>query len=82
MRTILTVALLLASIVASKAESAGETMAPRATDAGDTQEFFDARGHSLGSVTKIGGVTYFNGPDGKLVGTAETVEGRRIYKTY
>jgi hypothetical protein len=79
MRTILTVAVLLSSVLGSKAEPAGETIG---ADRNDTREYFDARGHSLGSVTKIGGVTYFNGPDGKLVGTAETVEGRRIFKTY
>ncbi|WP_442753832.1 hypothetical protein ACNHKD_12600 [Methylocystis sp. JAN1] len=82
MRTILTAALLLASVATSNAEQAGQATAPKTTTAGDTQEFFDARGHLLGSVTKIGGVTYFNGPDGNLVGTAETVEGRRIYKSY
>lgn len=82
MRRILTVAVLLSSVLGSNAEPAGETVASRPADTNDTQEYFDARGHSLGSVTKIGGVTYFNGPDGKLVGTAETVDGRRIYKTY
>lgn len=82
MRTILTVAVFLTSVVASRAEQAEETIAPKSAGAGGTQEFFDARGHSLGSVTKIGGVTYFNGPDGTLVGTAETIEGRRIYRSY
>jgi hypothetical protein len=82
MREILTAALLLASIAASRAEPAGESAAPKSTESRDTQDFFDARGRLIGSVTKIGGVIYFNGPDGRLVGAAETIEGRRVYKTY
>ncbi len=48
----------------------------------DTVDYFDGRGQLIGSVTKIGGVTYFIGPDGSQLGTAETVEGRRVFKSY
>ncbi|QGM99152.1 hypothetical protein [Methylocystis parvus] len=82
MRRFLTVALFLAALAPARAEPAGESVAPKSTENSDTQEFFDARGRPIGSVTKIGGVTYFNGPDGKLVGAAEMIEGRRVYKTY
>jgi hypothetical protein len=33
-------------------------------------------------VTRIGGVTYFAGADGRLLGTAETIDGRKVYKSY
>jgi hypothetical protein len=82
MRGILTVAAFLASAVALCAASAEESSAPKSTDLRDTQDYFDAGGRLIGSVTRIGGVTYFNGPDGRLVGTSETIEGRRVYKTY
>lgn len=82
MRGILTVAFLLATLAAANAEPSNENAGPKLAENGDTQEFFDARGRPIGSVTKIGGITYFNGPDGKLVGAAETIDGRRVYKTY
>jgi hypothetical protein len=74
--------LLLAAVVPARSEQGGESLVPKAKDSEGTREYFDARGRLIGSVTKIGGVTFFNDPDGKLIGTAETVEGRRIYKSY
>lgn len=55
---------------------------PAAESKSDTVEYFDARGRLIGSVAKIGGVTYFISPDGSLQGTAETVLGHRVFKNY
>ncbi len=45
-----------------------------------TVDYTDAWGRLIGSVTKIGGVTYFAGPDGAPLGVAETINGERVFK--
>ncbi|GLI92037.1 hypothetical protein [Methylocystis echinoides] len=47
-----------------------------------TVDYTDASGRLIGSVTKIGGVTYFAGPDGVPLGVAETVNGKRVFRRY
>ena len=47
-----------------------------------SRDFFDARGRLIGSITMIGDVSYFTTPDGKVVGKATVVDGRRIYHSY
>ena len=47
-----------------------------------SEDFFDARGHLIGSLTMIGNVRYLTTPDGKVIGVATIVEGRRIYRSY
>lgn len=47
-----------------------------------TVDYTDASGRPIGTVTKIGGVTYFAGPDGVPLGVAETVDGKRVFKRY
>jgi len=47
-----------------------------------TVDYTDASGRVIGSVTKIGGVTYFAGPDGVPLGVSETVNGKRVFKRY
>lgn len=48
----------------------------------NSRDFFDARGHLIGSITMIGDVSYFTSPDGRVVGKASVVDGRRIYRSY
>ncbi len=81
MRRMLAAILLFAAVGSARSED-GASVVPKARDSEATREYFDGRGRLIGSVTKIGGVTFFNGPDGKLVGTAEMVDGRRTYKAY
>lgn len=47
-----------------------------------TIEFTDSVGRPLGSVTTIGGTTYYIGADGAMLGTSSIVDGRRVFKTY
>lgn len=47
-----------------------------------SRDFFDARGHLIGSMTMIGDVSYFTSPDGRVVGVSTVVDGRRIYRSY
>ena len=47
-----------------------------------SEDFFDARGHLIGSLTMIGDVSYLTTPDGKVIGVATIVDGRRIYRSY
>jgi hypothetical protein len=81
-------ALLIAIVLASATSS--QTLARDASDSSDrasesfavTTEFSSATGRPLGSVTKIGGTTYYLGADGTMLGTSTVVEGRRVFKTY
>ncbi len=70
----------IGSAFAEQNESTSQTRASEKNS--DTVDYFDGRGQLIGSVTKIGGVTYFIGPDGSQLGTAETVEGHRVFKSY
>jgi hypothetical protein len=47
-----------------------------------TTEFSSASGRPLGSVTKIGGTTYYLAADGTMLGTSTMVEGQRVFRTY
>lgn len=48
----------------------------------NSEDFFDAHGHLIGSLTMIGNVSYFTTPDGKVIGVAKVVDGRRVYRSY
>lgn len=48
----------------------------------NSEDFFDARGHLIGSLTMIGNVSYLTTPEGKVIGVATIVDGRRIYRSY
>ncbi len=63
---------------------ASEDMAPRENRGyvGATQEFTDAAGRPIGSVTRIGDVTYYAATDGKPLGVARIVNGRKVFKAY
>ncbi len=77
-------ALLAAAVNGSYAFAEG-TMAsvePSKLEENTTVDYTDASGRVIGSVTKIGGVTYFAGPDGVPLGVAETVNGKRVFKRY
>jgi hypothetical protein len=80
-RVLLLTALVLAacSAHALEAEPAKE---PVSKDSGSTVEFTSPSGRPLGSVTRLGGITYFTGADGRLLGTAETIDGRKVFKSY
>lgn len=71
-------------VVASSACGATYDAAVERTrsETGATVDYTDASGRLIGSVTKIGGVTYFAGPDGAPVGVAETVNGKRVFRRY
>jgi|GEM_PF-4881335 len=58
-----------------------ENLPPRLAQA-SSRDFFDARGHLIGSMTMIGDVSYFTSPDGRVVGVSTVVDGRRIYRSY
>lgn len=73
-------AILLAGVIAVPARSE-EFPATKLSNAG-TIEYVSASGKALGSVTTIGGVTYYHGPDGAIVATSTIVAGRKIYKSY
>ncbi len=47
-----------------------------------SEDFFDARGHLIGSLTMIGNVSYLTTPEGKVIGVATIVDGRRIFRSY
>lgn len=90
MRSILIPALLLLSTAAAQCDPAGDptgdpagvTVAPKSPDATETREFRTAGGRLLGTVTVIAGVKYFSAADGTPLGTAEVVDGRRIYRSF
>ncbi len=87
MKSIFICAAFLASIACAHAqptELAGPTeQAPGASSKGDgSVDYYSATGRPLGSVTTIGGTTYFAGPDGTPLGTATTIDGHKVYKRY
>lgn len=65
----------------ARAESSVSLPASQAAQ-GRTEDFFDARGHLIGSLTMIGNVSYYTTPDGKVIGVATIVDGHRIYRSY
>ena len=82
MRSILVPVLLLLSVAAARSETAGVTIAARTADPTETREFRTAGGRLLGTVTTIAGVKYFTAADGTPLGTAEVVDGRRVYRSF
>ena len=86
MRSILIPALLLLSTAAAQCDPTGDpagvTVAPKSPDATETREFRTAGGRLLGTVTVIAGVKYFTAADGTPLGTAEIVDGRRVYRSF
>lgn len=77
-------AFLVAAANGSYALAAGNTASVEPTRVVEsaTVDYTDASGRVIGSVTKIGGVTYFAGPDGVPLGVAETVNGKRVFRRY
>jgi hypothetical protein len=81
-RVLFSSALVLAIGSAHAHESEQAKSAEPLKERGSTVEFTSPSGRPLGSVTRIGGVTYFAGADGRLLGTVETIDGRKVYKSY
>ncbi len=87
MRRALFIGLLLASafsgqsLAQASSESPQDGVSPSASGVA-TIEFSNATGRPLGSVTKIGGTTYYLGADGTMLGTSTMVDGRRVFRTY
>ncbi len=78
---LVTVALMLGTVTVHGQEpDVGKPIQPKA--ARGTTEYFDGSGRLIGSVTNIGAVLYFTGPDGEPLGTAERVGDRLIYRTH
>jgi len=69
------------SLAQARAETS-DTSPPSPAAQTQTEDFFDARGHLIGSLTMIGNVSYYTTPDGKVIGVATIVDGRRIYRSY
>jgi hypothetical protein len=82
MRRILILVATLANMSVAGAGTDGATVEQANRAEGATVDYTDASGRLIGSVTKIGGVTYFAGPDGVPLGVAETVNGKRIFRRY
>ncbi len=80
MRITLALVMVLANVTFALGESDKPDQARNTENA--TVDYTDASGRVIGSVTKIGGVTYFAGPDGVPLGVAETVNGERVFKRY
>ncbi len=86
MRRVLFIGFLLASAVSGHSLAQGSSEAPKdrvshSSDGVATIEFSNSNGRPLGSVTKIGGPTYYLGADGTMLGTSTMVEGRRVFRT-
>ena len=57
--------------------------APKVQTAEQTSiEFRSASGRLIGTVTRIGGATYYAAPDGTPLGVSSVVDGQRVYKSY
>ncbi len=83
MRLSLTLIVIISGISSASAQQGQETPPPSSeASRSDTRDYFDGRGRLIGTVTEIGGVTYFIGPDGSQLGTAEMVDGQRVFKSY
>ncbi|HEY8163260.1 MAG TPA: hypothetical protein VIF34_13485 [Methylocystis sp.] len=87
MRRVLFIALLLASVVSGQSLAQDSSKSPKdrvnnSSDGVAAIEFSGATGKPLGSVTKIGGTTYYFGADGTMLGTSTMVEGRRVFRSY
>ncbi len=83
MKLTLTLILIISGVNSASAQQSDVTPPPPSAEMKrNTVEYFDGRGRLIGSVTEIGGVTYFTGPDGAQLGTAEMVAGQRVFKSY
>jgi hypothetical protein len=82
MRPFLILIATLANMSVAGAATDGASVEQPTRPEGATVDYTDASGRPIGSVTKIGGVTYFAGPDGVPLGVAETVNGKRVFKRY
>jgi hypothetical protein len=81
MKSLIVVAALFlapAPALAEPSESAPSRLAQQTS----SRDFFDAGGRLIGSMTMIGDVSYFTSPDGRVIGIATIVDGRRIYRSY
>ncbi len=77
-----TVALMLSTVAVHGQEPDAATPVQKPKVASGTTEYFDGNGRLIGSVTNIGDVLYFTGPDGEPLGTAERVGDHLVYKTH
>ncbi len=75
-------ALMLGTVAVHGQEPDAATPIQKPEVASGTTEYFDGNGRPIGSVTKIGDVLYFTGPDGEPLGTAERAGDRLIYKIH
>ena len=82
MRLVIALISVVASVSAAAAATHESGVGQPAGLESATVDYTDASGRPIGSVTKIGGVTYFAGPDGVPLGVAETVNGRRVFRRY
>jgi hypothetical protein len=87
MRRALFIGLLLASGASGplRAQDFSDAPKDRVSDSSSgvaTIEFSSATGRPLGSVTKIGGTTYYLAADGTMLGTSTMVDGRRVFRSY
>jgi hypothetical protein len=82
MKRVLFVGLLVATTVSGQSLAQDEGRRSFFSNNATTIEFSKASGTPLGSVTKIGGTTYYIGADGAMLGTSTMIEGRRVFKSY
>ncbi len=82
MKRVLFVSLLVAATVSGQSLAQDEGRESLFSNNAATIEFSNASGKPLGSVTKIGGTTYYIGADGTMLGTSTVIEGRRVFKSY
>jgi hypothetical protein len=78
----LSIGLLIAVSALHEAHAEEPNRASILPDPNTTVEFSNANGKLLGSVTKIGGTTYYIAADGTTLGTSIVIDGRRVFRTY
>jgi hypothetical protein len=82
MKRVLFVGLFVAAAASRQSLAQEQGRESLSSDSAATIEFSSASGKPLGSVTKIGGTTYYIGADGTMLGTSTMIEGRRVFKSY
>ncbi len=82
MKPFLVIVALMLGSVAVHGQEPGATSVQKPKLTSGTTEYFDGNGRLIGSVTNIGDVLYFTGPDGEPLGTAERAGDRLIYKIH
>jgi hypothetical protein len=82
MKRVLFVGLYVASAASGQSLAQEQGRESRFSDGAATIEFSSASGKPLGSVTKIGGTTYYIAADGTVLCTSTMTEGRRVFRRY